>query len=153
MIVSARNQAEWNALASFLQHYATVKPTADLQLIGWVSDEGKLVAVVGFNGFIGKVAQIHVAFDKDWHFTPRALLREVFRYAFVTCDREMLIGVVNSRNVKAMRYDLRIGFREAFRFPGMHDDGGDIVLLTMKKSDCRYLEAPDAVAVAQARSA
>src|SRR5262245_16972170 len=118
-----------------------------MQCIGWVSDEdNKLVIVVGFDGFTGKVAQIHLAFAEGWHFTPRAMLREVFKYAYVTAQRELLIGIVNSKNEKAMRMDLHLGFREIMRLPRMHDDDGDLVLLGMTKSECRYLDAKEEVA-------
>jgi len=141
VIVTARNPDEWQALTGFLKHYAGVEASTDLQCIGWVSDEEKKLAiVVGFNGFIGKLAQIHVAYAEGWHFTPRAMLREVFRYAFDVTKREMLIAVVNSKNERAMRMDLHLGFREIFRLPRMHDDDGDMVVLGMAKGECRYLD-------------
>lgn len=138
MIVLPKTPDQWKAMTAFMQHYAGVYPGNDLQVIGWVS-EHKLVMVVGFNGFIGKLAQIHAAYAPGWHFTPRAMLREVFHHAFNTAQLEMLLGVVNSKNVRAMKFDLRLGFRELHRLPGMHDDGGDLVLLGMKKAECRYL--------------
>ena len=147
MIVTASNHEEWQALTGFLRHHAGVQPSTDMQCMGWVS-EGRLVIVVGMNGFLGKVAQIHQAFAPDWHFSPREMLREVFKYAFVTAQRELLLGIVNSRNEKAMRMDEHLGFRELFRLPGVHDDGGDMVLMGMTKNECRYLDA--AVAVEEA---
>lgn len=149
MIVVPRTPEEWQSLAGFLKHHAGVHPSADLQCIGWVSDEDKkLVIVVGFNGFMGSVAQIHLAMAEGWHFSPREMLRECFRYAFVTAKREMLLGVVNSRNDKAMRMDLHLGFRELYRLPAMHEDGGDIVLLGMKREECRYIDAAKVAEVA-----
>ena len=154
MIVTARNPDEWAALSGFLKHYAHVNPSADMQFIGYVS-EGKLVMVIGFSGFVGKLAQIHVAYADGWHFTPRSMLRAVFRYGFITAGRELLVGIVNSKNVRAMRMDLHLGFREMYRIPGMHDDGGDFVVLGMKKSECRYLDEPERgeVVIAQVGSA
>jgi L-amino acid N-acyltransferase YncA len=136
-------------MARFLHTHAFVHPSADLKLMGWLSD-GRLALVVGFNGFIGKVAQIHVAYAEGWNYTPRKMLREVFRYAFNTAGREMLIGVVNSKNVRAMRMDIHLGFTERFRLPGMHDDGGDLVVLGMDKSECRYLTDADDIQVEHA---
>jgi RimJ/RimL family protein N-acetyltransferase len=138
VIAIPRSQREWEAMAAFVRHHAGVLPNADARCIGWVSDH-KLVMAVTFQAFLGKTAQIHVAMVPGWHFTPRAMLREVFHYAFDTAKLEMLLGVVNSKNVRAMRWDMHLGFRELHRLPGMHDDGGDIVLLGMKKAECRYL--------------
>jgi hypothetical protein len=138
VIVFPKGPQEWKGFSEFLQHYAGVVPGRDLQMVGWESG-GKLVIVVGLNAWLGKLAQIHMAYERNWHFTPRALLEEVFGYAFVRAGREMLIGLVNSKNTKAMRMDLHLGFRELYRLPGMHDDGGDVVVLAMKKDECRYL--------------
>ena len=139
MIVTARTERDWLALAEFLRTYALVTPTQDMQCVGWVS-EGKLVIVVGLQGFLGKVCQIHLAFAPGWHYSPRSMLREVFRHAFITAGREMLVGIVNSKNEKALRMDAHLGFRELYRLPGMHDDGGDLVLIGMTKDNCRYLD-------------
>ena len=90
------------------------------------------------NGFIGKTCQIHVVnFQKKY--TPRKLLFAVFDYAFNKAGVETLIGVVNSNNEKAMKYDQNLGFKEVCRLEGMHDDGGDLVLFQMKKADCRFI--------------
>src|SRR5262245_17947780 len=138
VMVLPKNPQEWSTMVEFLREHAGVHPSADLRVIGWVS-EGKLVIVVGLNGFLGKLAQIHIAFAPGWHFSPRDMLEEVFRHAFISEKREMLLGVVNSNNAKAMRWDQHLGFRELYRLPGMHDGDGDVVLLAMKKDECRYL--------------
>ena len=125
-------------MALFLRAYASVLATPDTQFIGWVTDD-KLRMVVGLSGFIGKVCQIHVAMDPGYKFTPQEMLANVFKLVFDDFQREMLIGIVNSSNVNAMRYDLHLGFTELTRLPGMHDDGGDLVILTLKKGDCKYI--------------
>lgn len=154
MIVAPRNAEEWQALTGFLRHHAQVQPSVDMQCIAWVNEEQKLAIVVGFGGFMGSIAQIHTAYAEGWHFTPRSMLRAVFGYAFNDLKREMLLGIVNSKNVKAMRMDLHLGFREIFRLPGMHDDGGDIVILAMRKDECRYLDkSAPSVVIAAAGSA
>jgi len=38
-----------------------------------------------------------------------------------------------------MEYDQKLGFKEAVRFPGVHDNGGDLVVFEMNKSDCRWI--------------
>jgi len=139
VIVTPCSNSDWLVLTGFLRDHALVMPTPDTQCIGWLS-EGKLVCAVGMQGFLGKVCQMHVAYVPGWHFTPRSLLRAVFRYAFLTAGREVVLGVVNSKNEKALRMDAHLGFRELFRLPGMHDDGGDMVLLGMTKDNCRYLD-------------
>jgi hypothetical protein len=38
-----------------------------------------------------------------------------------------------------MNYDKKLGFTEVVRLEGMHDDGGDLVVLEMNKADCRWI--------------
>jgi RimJ/RimL family protein N-acetyltransferase len=126
-------------MAAFLYQYSGVHPAADQRMIGWLVND-QLEIVVGFSGFMGKVCQIHIAMRPEFHFSPKRMLEETFRYAFNDCERELLIGIVNSENEKAMKYDEHLGFKELYRIPQMHDNGGDIVVLGMKKSECRYLK-------------
>lgn len=149
MIVSASNQKEWEALAQFLNFHARVAPSTDLKLIGWVR-ENKLVMVVGFNGFMGKLCSIHIASAPEFHYTPKAMLREVFNYAFNTANRELVIGVLNSTNNAAVKYDEHLGFKEMWRIPNMHDDGGDVVVFGMHKHECGYLENTSEVSLPSA---
>lgn len=139
MIVGATNEKEWNAMVQFLNFYSGVQPSVDLKMIGWVKNN-KLAMVVGFNGFFGKICNIHVAMLPEFHFTPKVMLKEVFNYVFNTSQRELVLGILNSNNHEAIRYDEHLGFTELSRIPGMHDEGGDVVVLGMYKQDCKYLE-------------
>jgi hypothetical protein len=141
VIVVPQSEQQLQAMAAFMQHYANVAPAVGTHFIGWVSeDDGKLKFLVCFNAFMGKVCQIHVAAVENWHFTPKQMLKATFDYAFSVLGRERLIGIVNGNNEKALKYDEHLGFKEAYRMPGMHDDGGDIVLMTMDRADCKYFE-------------
>lgn len=138
MMVSPTNQQEWATMSLFLKQHAGVHPSGDLKMIGWVA-EGELKIVVGLNGWIGQTCQIHLAFAPGWTYSPKEMLKEVFNYAFNTAKRDMLIGIVNSQNVSAMRMDFHLGFTELFRLPALHDYGGDIVVLGMTREQCKYL--------------
>ena len=127
--------------AEILAKEIYVKPTKDLQAIFWVNPENEQIEwCVGFDSFLGKTCQIHVVnFNKKY--TPRKLLFAVFDYAFNKAGVETLLGVVNSNNELAMKYDQNLGFKEVHRLEGMHDDGGDLVLFAMKKADCRFIRS------------
>jgi hypothetical protein len=127
--------------AEILNKEIGVKPTNDLQAIFWANPETQIIEwCVGFDGFVGKVCQIHVVnFSKKY--TPRKLLFAVFDYAFNKTGVETLLGMVNSLNTDAMKYDQNLGFKEVHRFEKMHDDGGDLVIFEMKKADCRFIRS------------
>ena len=141
MVVFPQNEENHLLLCKALYEEAHVPYSPETRVLGWLDDDTKLLKlVVGFNAFLGKTAQIHVCMAEGYHFTPREMLEATFDFAFNNLKLEMLFGIVNSNNKAALKYDLHLGFEEASRFAGMHDDGGDIVVLCMLKEDCKYLQ-------------
>ena len=140
MLVVADSPELKQLAAEILHKEIGVQPSADQQAIFWANPETKVIEwCIGFTAFIGKTCQIHVVnFNKKY--TPRKLLWATFDYPFRQLGLESLIGIVNSNNEQAMKYDQNLGFKEVHRFAGLHDDGGDIVVFEMKKADCRFIK-------------
>jgi hypothetical protein len=142
MILVPQNPQQFKLMADFMLAKAYVQPSMDARYIAWTDPGGsRLKMVVAFTAFVGTTCQIHVALTGDYKFTPRKMLEAAFDYAFNQAGRDLLIGIVNSKNEAAMRYDRHLGFSESHRLPGVHDDGGDIVIFTMNRNQCRYLKA------------
>ena len=145
MLVVADTPELKQLAAEILHKEIGVQPSADQQAIFWCNPDTKVIEwCVGFTAFIGKTCQIHVVnFNKKY--TPRKLLWATFDYPFRQLGLESLIGIVNSNNEQAMKYDQNLGFKEVHRFKGLHDDGGDIVVFELKKDECRFIkELPNA---------
>ena len=141
MLVAANTLELRETAASILLRETGVKATQQFQAIFWVNEEtSKIEWVIGFDGFIGKVCQIHDVNISGKGYTPRKLLKAVFDYAFIKCGLEALLGVVNSHNTRALEYNRKLGFTNLAVLPGMHDDGGDIVLMKLNKSDCKWIK-------------
>lgn len=116
--------------------------TPDFRALGRVvvDEHGNrtLVGVIAFNNFNGASCYIHMAGDgKRW--MSRALLETAARYAFVTNNLELMIGLVPSGNTAALEQDLRMGFTQVVELPGAHPDGS-LHVLQMKKSACTWLK-------------
>lgn len=140
MLVGANNPELRQLAAEIMAREIHVNPSHDLQAILWVNAETKMVEwVVGFNAFLGKTCQMHVV-NLTGKSTPRKLIWAAFHYAFVVCGLSMVFGILNSNNERAVEYDKKLGFKEVNRFPEAHDDGGDIVVLQMKRDDCRWVK-------------
>ena len=140
MLVVADSPELKQLAAEILLKEIGVQPSADQQAILWANPETKVIEwCIGFTAFIGKTCQIHVVnFNKKY--TPRKLLWATFDYPFRQLGLESLIGIVNSNNEQAMKYDQNLVFKEVHRFAGLHDDGGDIVVFEMKKDECRFIK-------------
>jgi len=143
MMTFPNTQQQDAVLAQFMLKHAFVKPSADAKHIGWVDASNplnpELLGAVCFNNFIGATCQIHVAMKDDYHYTPKEMLATVMEIAFNRFKVAKLIGIVNSLNASSMRFSRHLGFVEEHRLKGMHDDGGDIVIFTMDRTQCRYL--------------
>ena len=139
MLIVADSPELKELAAEILLKEIGVQPSADQQAIFWANPETKVIEwCIGFTAFIGKTCQIHVVnFNKKY--TPRKLLWATFDYPFRQLGLESLIGIVNSNNKDAMKYDQNLGFKEVHRFEGMHDDGGDIVVFELRKENCRFI--------------
>jgi hypothetical protein len=139
MLQSAQSLEAKNVAASILLKEVGVQPCADLQALFWTDEASNIEWVIGYTAFIGKTCQMHMVNLKGGY-TPKKLLFGAFDYPFNHCGLEKVFGIVNSKNVKAMEYDQKLGFTEALRFEGMHDDEGDLVVLQMGKADCRWIK-------------
>lgn len=127
-------------LFAWLAVRAGIKPDPDFRGLGWVDPSSlQLRAVVGYNAFVGKTAQMHFATDDPAAITRR-FVQAAFEYPFVQCDLKYLLAPVNSTNEKILRFTAKIGFREVHRIPGGHLDGGDIVLLQLSRQECRWIK-------------
>ena len=139
MLQSAQSLEAKNVAANILLKEVGVQPCGDLQALFWVDEENKIEWVIGYTAFIGKTCQMHMVNLKGGY-TPKGLLFGSFDFAFNHCKLEKVFGIVNSKNERAMQYDQKLGFKEALRFNGMHDDGGDLVVFEMNKADCRWIK-------------
>ena len=138
MICSAQTPEARQIASDILLREVGVQPCGDLQALFWVGEQEKIEWVIGYTAFIGKTCQMHMVNLKGGY-TPKQLLKASFDYPFNQLGIEKAFGIVNSNNVKAMEYDQKLGFKEAVRFAGMHDDGGDLVVFEMDKADCRWI--------------
>jgi len=139
MLQSAQSLEAKNVAANILLKEVGVQPCGDLQALFWVGEENKIEWVIGYTAFIGKTCQMHMVNLKGGY-TPKGLLFGAFDYPFNHCKLEKVFGLVDSNNVRAMEYDRKLGFKEAIRFAGMHDSGGDLVVFEMDKADCRWIK-------------
>lgn len=138
MLQSAQSFEAKKVAAEILLREVGLQPCGDLEALFWTDEENNIEWVIGYTAFIGKTCQMHMVNLKGGY-TPKGLLFGAFDFPFNYCGLEKTFGIVNSLNERAMEYDQKLGFKEAVRFPGMHADGGDLVVFEMDKADCRWI--------------
>jgi len=139
MIQSAQSPEAKQIASDILLREVGVQPCGDLQALFWVDEENKIEWVIGYTAFIGKTCQMHMVNLKGGY-TPKGLLFGAFDFPFNYLGIEKAIGILNSLNTKAVEYDKKLGFTEVVRLEGMHDDGGDLIVMEMNKADCRWIK-------------
>ena len=98
---------------------------------------GRVVGLVGFDGWTPGAVWMHVTTEAPG--ACRGLLREAFRYAFEQAGRSVALGMVRASNAPSLRLAARLGFRECGRLRDAWADGEDVVLLELRRADCRWI--------------
>lgn len=104
--------------------------------IGWEKN-GELVAGVLYDCCTGRSVQMHVAaIGKNW--MVREYLRICFDYPFNQLKVNKVVGLVDSTNLDALRFDRHLGFVDeaVIKDAGKY---GDLHILTMTRDQCRFL--------------
>lgn len=133
MIVTERQ----DILGTWLCQRIGLIPSTDLVCIGNLGSESRIIGVVGFEGFNGASVRMHSAGEGNW--VTRDLLFASFDYPFNRCKLNMVIGLIPSGNVQAIKFNTNLGFRTVLELPGAHPDGS-LVVMTMERRECRFLE-------------
>jgi RimJ/RimL family protein N-acetyltransferase len=92
-----------------------------------------------WTGLGGSIA-VHVAGLRD-RWVNRALLFVCFDYPFNQLQVKKIFGQISSRNRVAYEAAKHLGFVEEARIRDVYPDG-DMVLLSMTREQCRFLEMP-----------
>ena len=98
---------------------------------------GVLVAAVVFDSWSHNSCLSHIVI-RDPKVTRR-LIREGFKYVFVTCNRNVMLGLTPGDNEQALKFNKAIGFRVVHRIKDGHRPGVDYVLQEIRKAECRWL--------------
>jgi RimJ/RimL family protein N-acetyltransferase len=98
----------------------------------------EVVGMVVFDAFTETIALVHVALA-----SPRAaaaLFRPAMEYAFLQAGRIALVTMLDSRNTRAVRLAVGLGFRETHRVVDGVSAGADLIHLEMRRHECRALK-------------
>lgn len=110
-----------------------------------VEDDGVLIAGVMYDSYFkdGSI-MMHVAAEPGRRWLTRERLRIFFHYPFEYLGVRKVIGLVQSTNKEAIRFDEHIGFNLEARLTGACV-GGDLLLYTMTRNQCRFLGADNEI--------
>lgn len=109
-----------------------------IPVISRVNEKHELLGGVIFPNFTGSSIEMHVA-----GFTPTWLSRDflwcVFHYPFVQLGCRRVFGLVPGDNLRALTFDLKLGFVTEAVIPDVYPDA-DLHILSMTREQCRWLK-------------
>lgn len=112
----------------------------DSAAIGLVSPKTDgLVAGVLFDNYNGRSVCMHVASVPGARWMTREYLWVCFDYPFNQLNVNKILGLVDSTNVPAQKFDQNLGFvlEHTIRDAGKV---GDLLVYSMSRQQCRFLE-------------
>lgn len=99
--------------------------------------DGRILGMVAYDGWTPNACSMHVAIEEP--IAVRRLVRPAFRIPFVELKKQVVIGMVLSTNLKALKLDEHLGFTIRGRIPDAWAPGVDLILLSMRRDECRFL--------------
>jgi L-amino acid N-acyltransferase YncA len=105
-----------------------------------VCDSGDIAGVCIFDSWTDAAAEVHICIENPMCLRNGGLLKEMFGYAFNSCNRAMLIARIPEGNPKSLNFAKRVGFKEIYLIPDAIVQGEGLVGLQLKREDCRYIE-------------
>lgn len=104
---------------------------------GRLADPSHVAIAVGYDCFVGRTCCIHSVIPRPETVT-KTIVRDTFAFPFNVCGCEAVLGLVDSTNAAALRFDKHLGFKEVHRIPNGGTEG-DLIVLQMLRADCRWL--------------
>jgi hypothetical protein len=134
MIVSTPREALW----AWLNERTGVPWSSDFRAIGLVKNNC-LVAVAGYNSFAGRTCHVHIAILPGT-VVSKEFLRAGFEYPFNQCNLLRLYAWMDESITTPLSIDLKIGFQVVHRVPKGAISGADLLLIELKRENCRFLK-------------
>jgi hypothetical protein len=99
--------------------------------------DGAVRLVVIFDNWTDGAVQMHQWCEHPRYFS-RTMIREVFRYVFGVCGKQVAIGVVRGDNPNALVVDAKLGFKLVGEIRDAYGPGIHMFILQMRRDECRW---------------
>jgi len=111
--------------------------TPGARAIKAVDDSGRIRGMVAYDGWTLNAVQAHMAVDSPivW----RSLTKPAFSYPFLEAGRGVILAAIPVGNAKSINLAKRFGFRDLLRIQDGWAVGEDLLMLEMRREECRWI--------------
>lgn len=127
-------------ILGFINEHRPLEFIQGMRGIGLERD-GELVCGVIYEGYNRQSIWVHIAAEPGSRWLNREYLRFCTAYPFGLCKVNMVLAYIEATNAPALRFAHHLGFKEECRITEAAEAGGDVVILKMRKQDCKYTKA------------
>lgn len=132
----AVNEPEWGP--QIAEVAATIyNPAVDINICTLVDET--LQGGVIFSDYTGESIHAHIA-GLHRHWLTHDLLWMMFHYPFNQLGVKRIFGQVPENNLKALEFDLKLGFTPVVRLEGVYPGNVACIIMRMERDDCRFLQ-------------
>lgn len=100
---------------------------------------GELIAGVVYENYTGKNITMHVAAVPGKRWLNKDFLYRSFAYPFLQLNCNRVTGLVKADNLEAQKFDEHLGFKREGLLRQACEDGTDLILYGMLKTECRWI--------------
>jgi hypothetical protein len=123
---------------SWLQERTGFVPSPACVALKAIDARGIIRGMVAFDCWTHNAAQLHFAVDAPIAF--RTLIPEGFRYVFEQADKGVISAAIAANNKRSIKMAERLGLRQCGRIEEGHAPGIDLLILQLKKENCRWIQ-------------
>lgn len=113
-------------------------PSRNARGIEAVLPDGRRAGMVVCDGWTPGAVWMHVAVVVPG--ACRGLLRAAFSYVFEESGRGLALGQVRASNKRSLALARHLGFEVTGRIRDGWAEGEDVVLLALRREDCRWIQ-------------
>jgi len=130
MIVTGLRPGNWTA-----ERIGGFFDPACMAAIGWADSRDVLTAGATYRDWNGVAVEAQIAADRP---LVLSFVRAIFDYPFQQLGASKIYVTVQAANAKSLDLAHRMGFAEEARLKDA-SPGGDLIILTLRREDCRFL--------------
>lgn len=107
--------------------------------------KGKHVAAIVFDNFLHNCVSATIIVQ-DPMALRHGILEQAFEFAFSFAHKEWMYVLVAANNTKSLKLAKHLNFVEKTRMPDAFADGVDMILMSLHRDQCAFVQPKDEVA-------
>lgn len=123
---------------AWIAERAGFSPTIEFRALTALDDRGRIHGMVGFDGWTPNSVVAYIALDNPA--ALRHLVPAVFEVAFEKAERGVMLATCKGSNTRSLKLCKHLGMKEVYRVRDGVQVGDDLVILEMRREDCRWLQ-------------